>query len=226
MTKATDQEPRTARVETKRQIVDAALETLKNEGFGGATSRAIARAGGFNQALVFYHFGSVDNLLLAALDATSGARMERYRAAVDKVDSIDELARVAAEIYREDRDSGHMTVVSQMVAGSLARPELAPAILERMEPWIDLAEEAVGKALAGTGLEDALPVRDLAYGLVTFYLGVNLLTHLDPERARTDALFDRVAELAPLVAALGQRGRPLAPSTSGKRRTSSRGSAR
>ena len=206
MTKATDQEPRTARVETKRQIVDAALATLKREGFGGATSRAIARAGGFNQALVFYHFGSVDNLLLAALDATSEARLERYRAVVERVDSIDELARVAAEIYREDRDSGHMTVVSQMVAGSLARPELAPAILERMEPWIDLAEEAVAKAVGGTGLEGALPARELAYALVTFYLGVNLLTHLDPERARTDALFERLAELAPLLSAFGEPG--------------------
>ena len=199
MTKATDQAPGTARVETKRQIVDAALATLKREGFGGATSRAIARAGGFNQALVFYHFGSVDNLLLAALDATSAARMERYRAAVERVDSIDELVRVAAEIYREDRDSGHMTVVSQMVAGSLARPELAPAILERMEPWIDLAEEAVAKAVGDTGLEAALPARELAYALVTFYLGVNLLSHLDPEGRRTDALFAQVGQLADLV---------------------------
>ena len=206
MTKATDQAPGTARVEKKRQIVEAALETLKRDGFGGATSRAIARAGGFNQALVFYHFGSVDNLLLAALDATSAARMERYRAAVERVDSIDELVRVAAEIYREDRDSGHMTVVSQMVAGSLARPELAPAILERMEPWIDLAEEAVAKAVGGTGLEGVLPARELAYALVTFYLGVNLLTHLDPEHARTDALFERLAELAPLLSALGEPG--------------------
>ena len=45
------------------RIVEAAIETLKTEGFAGASARAIARTGGFNQALVFYHFGSVNELL-------------------------------------------------------------------------------------------------------------------------------------------------------------------
>ncbi len=191
--------------DTGRQIVDAALEALRTVGFSGATSRAIARIGGFNQALVFYHFGSVDRLLLAALDATTEERMRRYRAAVEGVDSIDELARVAAELYREDRKSGHMTVVSQMFAGSLSRPDLAPALVRRMEPWIDLAEETVAKALARTPLEAAAPARELAYAVVTFYVGVNLLSHLDPDRARTDSLFERLSEAAPLLAALAGR---------------------
>ena len=110
---------------TRRQIVEAALATLKEEGFAGATSRAIARRGGFNQALIFYHFGSLDGLLLAALDATSAARLARYRAAVAEARTLEDLAEVAARIYEEDRDSGHVKVVSQMVAGSLARPALA-----------------------------------------------------------------------------------------------------
>ena len=187
---------------TKQQIVEAALETLKTEGFAGATSRAIARVGGFNQALVFYHFGSLDNLLLAALDAMSEARMRRYAAAVEEIDSLEALAQVAADIYREDRESGAMTVVSQMVAGSLARPELAPQIVARMQPWIELCEKAITKASAGAPVEEALPVRELAYAAVTFYLGVNLLTHLDADRSRTDAVFDAAVVLAPLVSGL------------------------
>jgi len=58
-------------------MVLAALETVKAAGFAGATTRAIARTGGFNQALIYYHFGSLDTLLLAALDHTSGERLER-----------------------------------------------------------------------------------------------------------------------------------------------------
>ena len=76
---------------TRRQIVDAALETLRTEGFAGATSRAIARSGGFNQALIFYHFGTLDGLLLAALDRTSEERLERYRQVVDDAESVEEL---------------------------------------------------------------------------------------------------------------------------------------
>jgi AcrR family transcriptional regulator len=187
---------------TKRHIVEAALETLKQDGFAGATSRAIARAGGFNQALIFYHFGSLDGLLLAALDQTSEERFERYRAAVGDAESVDELVAAVARLYAEDRERGHMTVVAQMVAGSAARPELKPALVARMEPWVTLCEEAIEKGFRWLGLPELMPREDLAYAFVTFYLGVNLMTQLDEDRARTDALFERLESVAPLLASL------------------------
>jgi AcrR family transcriptional regulator len=190
----------------RRQIIAAALEVLRKDGFAGATSRAIARAGGFNQALIFYHFGTLDGLLLAALDRTSAERLARYRRAVEEASTIEELAAVAARVYEEDRDSGHMTVVSQMVAGSVARPELAPEILARTEPWIDLCEEALRKAFARLPAPEGVPLRDLAYAVVTFYLGLNLLTHLDEDRVQTDRLVEQLQALTPLVTAL-ERGR-------------------
>ena len=128
-------------------------------------------------------------------------RLARYRAALDTADTIEQLVAVAGRIYRQDRESGHVAVVSQLVAGSLARPELAKGVVERIEPWVDFCEQAIRKVVAGSPLEDALPVRDLAYGLVSFYLGANLLTHLDGA-ARTGALFARAEELAPALAAL------------------------
>jgi AcrR family transcriptional regulator len=185
-----------ARADTRGRILDATLETLRTVGFAGATSRAIARAAGVNQALVFYHFGSLDALLLAALDQTSEERLARYRAAVAEAQGAEELAGVLARVYQEDRDSGHMSVVAQMVAGSVAHPQLAPAMLERMRPWLKLAEEALRKA----EIPEVVPLPDLAYAVVTFYLGVNLLTHLDQDRSRTDALFAHGPAVAKLFA--------------------------
>jgi len=186
---------------TRKRIVAAALQTLKTEGFSGTTSRAIARAGGFNQALIFYHFGTLDGVLLAALDKTSEERLSRYREAVAKAETATELAEVAARIYREDRDLGHMTVVSQMIAGSVARPGLAREVLARMEPWIELCEEALTKALSGLSVSQVVPLRELAYAFTTFYLGLNLVTHLDEDRERTEALVARLQGLAPLFSA-------------------------
>ena len=37
------------------------------------------------------------------------------------------------------------------------------------------------------------------YAIVTFYLGLNLLTHLDEDRERTEALVTRLQALAPLL---------------------------
>jgi hypothetical protein len=68
-----------------------------------------------------------------------------------------------------------------------------------MEPWIELCEEALRKALDATPASEVVPLRDLAYAVVTFYLGLNLLTHLDADRERTEAVVARLQGLAPLL---------------------------
>jgi AcrR family transcriptional regulator len=196
---------------TRRQILEAALETLREVGFAGATSRAVAARGGFNQALVFYYFGSMDALLLAALDWTSEARLAAYRAALADASTIAEVVAAATPLYEEDRASGHIDVVSQMIAGSVSRPELAPQMIERMQPWIRLSEEVIDRVLARSPLADVIPTRDLAYAVVTFYLGANLLTHLDPAGGRAEALVARLADLAPALALPGPPDRQSGP---------------
>ena len=66
---------------TRARLVEAALQSLQEEGFAGTTARSIAARAGVNQALVFYHFGGVDGLLLAALDASATERLGRYETA-------------------------------------------------------------------------------------------------------------------------------------------------
>jgi AcrR family transcriptional regulator len=192
---------------TRERLVDAAIETLKEEGFTGASARAIGRRGNVNPALIFYHFGSVNDLLLAALDETSRRRMERYEEAVRGVDDLSTLIGVAAEIYREDLESGHITVLAEMIAGASSVPDLGPEIASRMEPWVQFAEAAIGRVLKDTPMSQVLPVRDIAFAVVSLYLGVELVTHLDKNRSRADSLF----------AVAGIAGSLLAPLLGGKR---------
>jgi AcrR family transcriptional regulator len=189
---------------TRNQILRAAFDTLEDKGFAAATSRAVAERGGFNQALVFYYFGSMDALLLAALDWTNERRLSAYRAALADAKTLDEVFATAARLFEEDRESGHVTVVSQMIAGSVARPELAPETLKRMQPWLELCEQTLERVLGTSPLAQALPTRDLAYAIVNFYLGANLLTHLEGDRARADELLARLRELEPLASGLLQ----------------------
>jgi AcrR family transcriptional regulator len=180
--------------ETRDRIARAALEALREDGFAGATSRTIARRGGFNQALIFYHYGSLEALLLAALERTSAERLARYRERVARAATLDELLPVLAELHDEDREAGHMRVVAQLVAGSVNRPEIARGVLALTEPWLELAEETLARVLP-----PAFPTRDLAYAVVTFYFGLNLLAHLDPADRRADALFAHGAAVASLL---------------------------
>ena len=174
---------------TRQRVVEAAIETLKAEGFAGASARAIARTGGFNQALVFYYFGSVNELLVAALDATSVTRMERYRQAVSAAESLPELFRVATEIYREDLESGHIKVLAELMAASTTFPELRAEIAARVEPWVTFTQEAVERLLEGSPLNQLMPGGDLAFGIVALYLGMEMLTNLDDDRSRAESMF-------------------------------------
>ena len=64
------------------------METLKAKGFAGASAREIAKIGDFNQALIFYHFGSVQKLLLAGLDLVSERRMRAYQPAFERAQTV------------------------------------------------------------------------------------------------------------------------------------------
>ncbi len=50
----------------RERILDAALETLKAEGYAGTTLAKVAARAGENKALVSYHFGSKQGLIAAA----------------------------------------------------------------------------------------------------------------------------------------------------------------
>jgi len=55
-------------VETRAQLIDAALNVFGLLGFEGATTRAIAKAAGANLAAIAYHFGSKEALHIAVAE--------------------------------------------------------------------------------------------------------------------------------------------------------------
>jgi AcrR family transcriptional regulator len=204
-------EPTTPATDTKARIAEAALATLKARGFAGCSAREIAKTGGFNQALVFYHFGSVQKLLLAALDLVSERRMRAYQGPFEQAETVSELAALARQIYTEDLENGYVTVLGEMVAGGVSDPELGAEVAARMQPWIDMVEAKVRALVAGSVLESMVPARDLAFAIIALYLGMDMLSHLDGDQARAESLLDLGVRSSPLVGMLLPSQRPTAP---------------
>jgi len=184
---------------TKLQIVEAALATLKTKGFAGASARAIAREGGFNQALIFYHFGSVRTLLLAALDLISDRRMNDYGPAFDAARTAPELTRLARTIYDDDLERGNITALGEMVSGGVSDASLGAEVAARIEPWIGLVERKLEQLLAGSPLRSLGSPRDLAFGIVAAYFGIDMLSHLQRDRSRAESLLDLASQVATLA---------------------------
>ncbi|WP_432095444.1 TetR/AcrR family transcriptional regulator [Streptomyces sp. bgisy100] len=191
--------------DTKGRLIEAATAVLKAHGYGGTSARTIAKEAGVNSALVFYHFGGVDELLLAALDRSSAERMALHAETVAEVRTLEDLAEAATRIYRDDLDGGHITLFSELVAAAVAKPELREPVSRRAEPWLAFIEETLERVIGGTPLARLTPPKDLANAAITFYLGVNLFTVLDEDRSRTDSLFAMVRRLAPRAKLLTMR---------------------
>lgn len=191
--------------DTRSVLVAAAVDTLRESGFAGASARRIAQRAGCNPALVFYHFGTVTDLLIAALEDVSARRMAAYRGLLDHTGALAELIGAARQVFEADLDAGHVTVLTEMICGAQSVPELGPRVAACLAPWRDFAEQAVRDVLAASPAARLLPADQAAHAVVAGLLGLEMLASLDGDRDAALALFDRARALGDLL----DRLRPL-----------------
>jgi AcrR family transcriptional regulator len=184
---------------TKAKLLAAAVESLREDGVAGISARAIAGRAEVNQALIFYHFGSVQTALLAAFDLISDRRMREYGPQLEAAVSASQLARLARRIYDDDLERGYVTALGEMVAGGVSDPVLGAEVAARIEPWIELVQRKLCQLLEGSPLLSVVVPRDLAFGVVASYFGVDMLSHLQQDRSRADSLLDLAARVADLA---------------------------
>ena len=187
--------------DTRSRIVNAALQTLRANGIAGISARTIARHGEFNQALIFYHFGSLDGLLVAVARRESERRSELYAPALRDVSSLPELVAVARRLHDEEFAAGTVAALTQMLAGAVGSDELARGIWDALEPWTDIVGETIERLLGTSPYGAALPAGDLTTAVAALFLGIELFTGLNPDAAE-GTLFTTMESVATLVDAL------------------------
>ncbi|WP_084714382.1 TetR/AcrR family transcriptional regulator [Streptacidiphilus rugosus] len=207
--------------DTRGRVIDAALGTLVAHGYGGTTARAIAQRGGFAPGVIYYHFADLDDLLVAALAQTSGARAARYREALAGMDRARPVVAALRSLYREDAESGHISAVQEIYAGARPGTPLAEQLSAETRRWERLAEELMTTLLRGKPLAQVVRVPVAARAAVAFYLGMETLTHLDQDGSRPAELFDQAARLAVVFDRIPRVRRRARPAAAGRRPSSS-----
>jgi AcrR family transcriptional regulator len=190
--------------DTRAKLLDGALVTLRTQGIAGASARSIAKAADVNQALIFYHFGTVDELLNAALRHAAEQRVARYRDRFTTVGSLRELLDLGRALHAEERAAGNVAVLAQMLAGSQADPALAPTTAEGLGLWVAELEEVLGRVLAGTPLAEFVDLPGLARATAAAFVGLELYEGVD-EAGAARAL-DALDQLATLITVLDDMG--------------------
>ena len=186
------------------------MDAIREHGVAGVSARVIANAAGVNQALIFYHFGSMDELLKAACLTAAQVRVAAYRERFAQVGSLAGLLNLGRELYEGERRLGNVTVLTQMLAGAQADPRLVPATAAALQLWIDEIERTLRRLLAGSPLGPVVDAAGLARAISAGFVGVQLYGAVD-ESGGEDALaaLEQLAVLIEVVEDLGPTARRL-----------------
>ncbi|MDT0465845.1 TetR/AcrR family transcriptional regulator [Streptomyces gibsoniae] len=189
---------------TKVKLLQGALRTLTEQGIAKTSARTIAATAGVNQALVFYHFGSVDELLAAACRYGTEQRVARYRDRLESIGSLGELLAFGRQVHEEEKAAGHVAVLGQLLAGAQTHPRLAPATAAGLDLWIAEIERVLVRVLAATPAGEFADPAGLARAVSASFVGIELYEGVDTAGAR--AALAALDQLATLVAALDDLG--------------------
>ncbi|MFD0394839.1 TetR/AcrR family transcriptional regulator [Streptomyces nogalater] len=196
--------PETAKAqETKTRLLEGALRTLTEQGIAKTSARTVAAAAGVNQALVFYHFGSVDELLAAACRYGAEKAVARYRERLAEVGTLSELLTVGREIHERERAGGHVALLGQLLAAP-THPGLGPATAAGLDLWITEIERVLRRVLAATPFGEFTDPAGLARAVAASFVGIELYEGVD--EAGAGAALDALEQLGALVAAVESLG--------------------
>lgn len=157
------QDLRTARGRsTRAQLLAAAADLLREQGYAGTSMRAVADRAGARLSLVQYHFGSKHGLLVAVLEDLTERLLERQRALFDDDRPFADQWRTACEYLREDIRSGYVRILWELWSAGLADPEIAERWRATQRAWRELIEARLERLQSEGGVELPMSPRALA----------------------------------------------------------------
>ena len=169
--------------DTRQKLIDGTIATLRDKGIAGTSARAIATAAGVNQALVFYHFGSVDELVDVAGRESTETRVALYRPRFAEVTSLRGLLALGRELHTTERDAGNVAVLAQVLAGAQQHEALAAAAKHSLALWIEEIEAVLVRLLKDSPLAEVTDAAGLARGISASFVGIELFDGVDPQGA-------------------------------------------
>jgi AcrR family transcriptional regulator len=145
--------PPSVREANVEAFLDAAERLLVREGTAGISTRQLAREAEQNHGLVHYYFGSVDELLLQALERFTDRVLDRQRAMYGTDAPFIEKWRAAVGYIEEDLAAGYPKVWAELEALAWSKPEMRDRLRVVNERWRSLLRDTLAEAIAEYGLD-------------------------------------------------------------------------
>ena len=163
---------RTDGASTRTLILEATRRRLVEQGYANLNVRDIAADAGVNHALIGYHFGGKQPLVLAVLDEANARLLERQAGMYAKPTRASDKWQQACDFYQEDLDSGFVKLLMELMAGSFHDEALRREFTPRLLAWQKLIEGAVDEFIGTNELKLKVSARAISAWITWFWTGM------------------------------------------------------
>lgn len=188
----------TRTIDVRRRILDAAVEVLLEQGYGGATTVQIQERAGVSRGRLLHHFPSRDALLIAAAQHLARARVGELPSdhtwPHDPGERIDAVVDAMAATFTQ----GYFWAATELWIAARTHEELRDALLPG-ERDIARAIRTAMDVFFGEQLVAREGYEGLREILFTSLRGMALTTSFDPREEPTKRHVERLKQLARTV---------------------------
>lgn len=177
---------RERRVEhTRTLLLDAAEEVFARKGFSGAALEDIADAAGYTRGAIYAHFGSKDELFLAAIERQRQRFLDGFADVILSSHHLDELN--IDELAKRWRDLMSKSGADQAALGHeftlflLRNPEARERLAAQRLETVHWLSEYLTEGVARLGGALRIPAPTMARVLLATNEGITLASQLDQE---------------------------------------------
>ena len=166
---------------TRHRLLDAAASLIAERGWGAVTTRAVAERAGVNQALVHYHFGSIDNLRRESVMAKLGpAVQELVDELLDDRPFPESVRKVMGLIDRFDLGTENGVLMAEALLQATRDPLVAETMGSVMGSWGEMLGPRVRVAQERGVIRSDIPPEQLTSVLAACLDGYLIQRMADP----------------------------------------------
>jgi AcrR family transcriptional regulator len=176
------------KVETSTVLLEAAKTVLRQNGYSGLSTRAVAAEAGVPLSQIQYHFGSKLGLVLALFEHLNTQLLDRQQAMFgNPALDLSEQWDLACEYLDDDIASGYVRVLQELIAASWADPAIATVIRADLMQWVDLIVAVARKAEREIGGLGPFSPEEIGALVANAFIGAESLYLLGVEKKGSPA---------------------------------------
>jgi AcrR family transcriptional regulator len=167
----------------REELADAALRLIARDGMRGVTTRAVAIESGWSTGVLSHYFGTLNDLLLAALRraAEVQGRVFRERRSQSPEDPVEQLRLIVESMLPLDERRVALTRIFAVYYAELGVNHLArEEVVDYLDNFRRMVERIISRGQSDGAIPRGRDATELAVDLVALADGLSVHATIDP----------------------------------------------